>query len=343
MLDRLPPGDKASIEQAIDEVDPLRRADRLRDRARQGKVLMINAAEDEVIPRASTEKLAAALGMADRVVWLPGLGHYTALAALPQALRTTADFFAQDMPPGVKPIAPATAARSPERTLVSLVRQLGDLLTGEPGEGHCHFADMEVSATPNDGKPISGRLRLVRGPKSKFSVYGKLSDLGEARLGYGEHPWMVSREGNVLAGVLPAGGKPLDPQALVDPKHLLKLQMVSGLLTTLTMAPDVLDRWVTITDDTGADRAPAIRITRKDKRQDHLRIVLQDDRTTPRGATFDAEGVRGSVTFHAWQLNAVAHESLFREPAGLPTKEVDQSDLVRMFSALFNFAMESIQ
>ena len=44
--------------QKIAAVDPLRSSPRLRDRALAGKVLMINAAEDEVIPAPCTEKLA---------------------------------------------------------------------------------------------------------------------------------------------------------------------------------------------------------------------------------------------------------------------------------------------
>ena len=55
-----------------------------------------------MIPRACTEKLANALGIGDRVVWLEGLGHYTAIAELPRALRMTADFFAQDLPEEVE-------------------------------------------------------------------------------------------------------------------------------------------------------------------------------------------------------------------------------------------------
>ena len=95
----LPARDQAEIQQALLRVDPLCSADRLRARAQQGRVLMINAADDEVIPRACTRKLAEALGMADRVRWLPGLGHYTAIAALPDVLHAAVDFFAADLPP----------------------------------------------------------------------------------------------------------------------------------------------------------------------------------------------------------------------------------------------------
>ena len=98
MLARLPPAGRAAIEAKLTQVDPLRFAPAVRNRARAGRVLMINASQDEVVPRRCTEKLAEALGIADRVVWLEGLGHYTALAELPRALRITADFFAQDLP-----------------------------------------------------------------------------------------------------------------------------------------------------------------------------------------------------------------------------------------------------
>ena len=100
-INRLPPAERAVVEQALIQADPLQYAAGLRQRARQGRVLMINAGEDEVIPRACTEKLASALGIQDRVVWLDGLGHYTALAALPKALKTAVDFFAQDLPADV--------------------------------------------------------------------------------------------------------------------------------------------------------------------------------------------------------------------------------------------------
>ena len=51
MIQKLPPPERAEVEAKIEAVDPLRFAPALRDRALAGKVLMINAAEDEVIPR----------------------------------------------------------------------------------------------------------------------------------------------------------------------------------------------------------------------------------------------------------------------------------------------------
>jgi dienelactone hydrolase len=90
----LPDAQRLDVERAIVAADPLTHAAGLRGRAMAGKVLMINATEDEVIPPTATRKLATALGMADRVDWLAGLGHYTAMTRLPEVVRQTVDFFA---------------------------------------------------------------------------------------------------------------------------------------------------------------------------------------------------------------------------------------------------------
>ena len=115
LIRRLPPASRAEVESALRQIDPLEHAAALRPRAAQGRVLMMNAAEDEVVPRACTEKLATALGIGDRVVWLEGLGHYTALAALPRALKTANDFFAQDLPADAARPQPSAAAKSPRK------------------------------------------------------------------------------------------------------------------------------------------------------------------------------------------------------------------------------------
>ena len=169
LIASLPADEKAEVEKIIAEVDPLHFADRLRDRARLGKVLMVNASEDEVIPRACTERLAAALGVSDRVQWLDGLGHYTAMAELPQVLQETAAFFAEDLPPGTKVTAPA-AGYNPVQVLLAIAQAGIGLLTSEPNPGHCHLADVEISATPRGEQPITGRLRLIRGTEGKFHL-----------------------------------------------------------------------------------------------------------------------------------------------------------------------------
>jgi dienelactone hydrolase len=354
----LAPGVKAEVEQAIEALDPLRQAEQLRERAAKGRVLMINATADEVVPRACAEKLAAALGMADRVVWLEGLGHYTALAALPRALRATVDFFAQDLPADVKPSAPTARAQSPQRRVALLMQRAGDLFTNEPAPGRCHFADLEISCTIGNGKKIDARVRLVRGPKPKFALHVKVAGIAEAAVGHGEYPWMAAGQKvafvgtNCGAGVSPAQEKsqarpkpvqPFDLPSLVDQRQSVKLQMLSGAVATFTMVPDVLDRWVKISEDAPSGEPPTILIARKDRERDHVRVQFLEDRTIPNNATFDVEGVHGTVTFRAWQFHTAAHDSMFREPAGVSRKEVDAADLVRVFAAGLNFGLEMVK
>jgi dienelactone hydrolase len=343
----LSPAERARVEKALRAVDPLTFAAALRDRARQGKVLMINAAEDEVIPRACTQSLADALGIGQQVIWYEGLGHYTAMAALPRAMQTTADFFARDLPEGVRREQPAVPIATPQRRVVSVLNQLGGLLVAAPKAGKCHFVDLQLAATLPDGQAIDGELRLIRGSGHQFSLRCRAPVVGEVALGQGQYPWLASGKRVVFQGVLAADVSPRDPLAFADERYVMSLRMVSGLLGALVLAPDMLDRWViaeAFTDGTGdANDAPAIRLTRRDNRDDQISIGFQADGVTPRVARFRIEGVRGTVTFRAWQFDTVAPAALFDPPSELPAQQVGAADLYRMFSALFNFAMESLE
>jgi dienelactone hydrolase len=354
MIQSLPPPERADVEAKIAAVDPLKFAPALRDRAQQGRVLMINAGQDEVIPRECTDKLATALGMADRVTWLDGLGHYTALAELPRALRTTAEFFAQDLPEGVKGSSPPPTGRpTPLQQVVALAQQAVAMLTAEPEAGRCHFVEIEAAAAGKDRKSFEGRLRLVRGTAGKFALRGKLPVIGEVALGQGQFPWMLSGGKTVLAGVKnPVPNA--NPLSFAEPRHVAKLCMVGGIVGTLALAPEVLNQWITVEEQKAAtggrappDRAASgnrvLRITGKEKLVGSVQLVFRDDGRTPDRANVDVAGVRWTLQFRIWQINRAAQESLFEPPADLPRREVDQADLHRVFSDMFNFVMEGTE
>ncbi len=338
----LPDAQRADVEKRIRAIDPLAVAAALRERARRGNVLMINATEDNVVPRACTEKLAAALGITDRVIWLDGLGHYTAMSVLPRTLQTTADFFAKDLPPGVKRPAPA-AAKSPVAKVVGLMQQAGAVFTVKPKPGRCHLVDLAAEATLPGGDKYEATLRLVRGAKHRFNFHGKIPRFGEIALGQGRFPWMASQKKVVFIGKLSPDVEPEDPLASFDPQHVAKLKMLSGLLAAIALAPDILKTWAVIEDDTADGGPPAVRITARRRPRDRARLEFLPDGKTPRQLTFDVQGMRGTLTFRAWQLDALAHESFFRPPNEVPRKEVAATDLYRMFSALMNFAMENVE
>ena len=354
LIDRLPEPQKSQVQQSIEAVDPLRSADRLRERAMAGRVLMINAGKDEVIPNACTEKLAVSLGIEKQVVWLPGLGHYTAMAELPRLLKMTADFFAQDLPPGTQ-VAPPLATGRPEQVVAAILEQLASLI-GEPLPGRCDLVEADVSVMINDGKPVAGRLRLVRGSAQRFRIEVQADKFGEAALGQGSFPWIVAGSPSgrdptpvgtktLFKGVLQPGPRPGDALAFVESRNRDRLRMAAGAAAALALAPDVLDQVAEIRDTSlpGQPRTLSIVPKHKGKELGTVRLGLDADGKSPQSLRFDFPGVRGTVAIRAWQFDVPALDAMFEPPTGLSEKDVAQEDLQRMISGLLNFAVENVQ
>jgi dienelactone hydrolase len=337
-LRKLAPDVRAEVETALAQVDPLNSAAQLRARAQQGRVLMVNAAEDEVIPPDCTRRLATALGIADRVRWLDGLGHYTALAALPDILAAAVDFFAVDLPPAAHTPSPQTQP-GPFQTVMRLLNQASLLLGPDPREGRGHLVDLDADVTSVKGKPFAVRLRLVRGWAGRFRIEAQVPAIGRVALGQGDYPWLLSAGKAVFKGV-PAGHSPSDPLALADPQHLVKLRVVAGALSAAGMAPQVLESLATVADDS-TPTEKAVRIQAKDARRGSGRLVLKPD-GSPARLNFTLRGTQVEIRFRQWQPNTVIPAELFLEPADVATREVPRADLERMFAAMFNLAMESL-
>jgi dienelactone hydrolase len=350
-LAKLPPEERAEVEQAIRRGDPLEHAPLLRERAMHGRVLMMNAGEDEVIPRVCTEKLAEALGIRDRVVWLDGLGHYTAISALPKLLKTTVDFFAQDMPAdAVAAESPQVVAKSPtpRQQFVECLKQVQTLLMSEPAAGHCHLADLEVDITQADGKKIVGQVRVIHGHNCKsgppqFSIRVNIDGLLHLAAGQGDGrssgPWMASDK-VVFHGALLRNEAHANPLSLVNQEYLKHLKIVEGLVAAVAMAPEIIDQWVTVSDFP----IEKLNILTVQRRGGSERVHLYSDADhNPEHLEFDIQGITGTIKFHAWQLNAPSQEQLYEEPQNLPVKQVPAADLVKMWAAVFDFAGETIQ
>jgi dienelactone hydrolase len=79
--------DPEAMARVIHDIDPLTHAHLLQDR----RILMLNAKDDEVIPRTCTEKLWEKAGKPD-IVWFEG-GHYSVIRHLPSALHRSNRFF----------------------------------------------------------------------------------------------------------------------------------------------------------------------------------------------------------------------------------------------------------
>jgi dienelactone hydrolase len=370
MILALPPQERGDIEGKIAEVDPLRFAPGLKEKARQGKIMMINAAEDEVIPRACTEKLAAAMEMSDRIVWIQGLGHYTSMAELPRVLKATADFFAQDLPPGTAP--PVVGKQStPFQTIAGLLGQVAAILGDKPEPGKCHIVDLEVTIARMDQKQEAGHFRLVRGTQGKFAFSCKLPAGTEISIGQNDHPWMATGAKEVYDGTENPGTGLKDPLEFFDPKQVALLRMLCGVLNSVALAPDVLERLIAAKDEDNIDGGRMIRISLQGRIPIGARLELKSEgdlglsqiskryaRTmgdnesvplgkpeecTPQNLTFIFPGVEGSVKFAQWKINTPAQDSLFQPPADLPRRKVDQNFLYTLFSTSLRFALGSAE
>lgn len=340
-IKRLPVGEAAKLEKAITAIDPLTAAPGLRSRAIAGRVLMINAGADEVIPPACARKLADALGIADRIVWLDGLGHYTALATLPQTLRQTVEFFAQDLPANARTASTTGTASDPVKTILAIASQAISLASSPPAEGRCHRIDAEISANDSSKKPITGRLSLVRGAGSRFRIEANIPNLGRGAAGYDVRPWLASDRTVFLGST--NGSSKMGPLDFADPAHLAKAQLLAAGAAGLALAPRIVEQALDVQPVSTSNAPPAFEIRQKDKpHRGKIRLALDREAKTPASASFDVQGVQGEVVFHAWDFNAPATGETFQPPAGLTIREVDSADICRIFSAVFDFAMEGI-
>lgn len=339
----LPAPQRAELEKQVAAVEPLRLAPGLRDRAQKGQVLMINAADDEIIPRRGTEKLAEALGIADRVVWIDGMEHNTFISGFPGVVRRIIDFFAQDLPPGVKPVS-ATEAGEPTNAqrAAAFLQQALAMVTTEPEPGRCHLAELRFAVGAKDQKSVETRLKYVRGSAGRFALKCKVPVLGDVSIGQGQSPWMVTGGRSVLVGAKnPTEQR--NPLCFAEPRHIAKLRILGGLVGSLVLVPDILAQWATIEGENQASGEPVLRISEKKLVHGSLSVSFEKDGRTPTQLTFDVAGVSGKAVVSGWQVNAAAEDSQFLPPAELPTREVDQADLYRAFSTIFNLAMQNVK
>lgn len=339
----LAPEDRVQVERGLRAADPLSFAEGLGRFKGTGRALLINAEHDEAIPRACTDKLAAMVGSADSIVWLPGMGHYTALAALPEILDQVGMFFAQDLPPGVAIAAEDQASDLPPLdVLAGGVGKLGHMMFRAPADGQCHFMDVHVDVTLRDAKQHQGALRWLRGAGGRFLLACSIPGIVDASIGMDDSPWMASAGKAVFRGTLNPDTAAA-PLRYADPEPLMQLQVAAGVLTAAAMAPNVLAQWVDVSERPGHDGRRVLSVRPKRDVGGTIGLRLGADRKSPELLTFDIDGVAGKIAFNHWQTDTVAIDGLFAPPRGLPATGVEQEDVLRCFAAVFNFLSGRIQ
>ncbi len=336
----LPLDEQKKVEEALREVDPLTHASKLRDRAKHGSVVMVNAAEDNVVPRECTEQLADALGIADRVIWLEGLGHYTAMAAMPETLERTVQFFGQDLPSDVR-LSMEKAPPSNVQIALELIQRAGTILGSTPGEGQCHLLDATVKVTDGKNREVfAAGVFFARDAQGRFKLDAQTDLVGRLALGGGSQLWFLAKE-TLLEGTDEASADEQSPE-LVNEADLTKIRTVAGALKAATMAPGIFQQLFAVTDETTDDGRTMIHVARRDGSPERLRLGLDKDRKTVREVQVEWRDGRAAVQIRAFQANAPSHDGLFRPIAAERVQQVSSSDLRRMFRAVADFGMQRL-
>ncbi len=336
----LPPEERKKVEEGLHEVDPLSHAAELRTRAEAGRVVMVNAAEDNVVPRACTEKLAAALGIGDRVVWLEGLGHYTAMAAMPQTLERTVDFFAQDLPPGVGRVE---EKKPPTKVQIAmeLLQRAAIILGDQPKEGRCHVADVSVSVRDKSNKEVfSIDAFFARDWKGRFKLDARTDEFGRLAWGGGSGLWMLAKD-TLLRGDYEEASK-APPIQLISDSDLTKIRTVAGALKAATMAPGIFEQLFVVAEEMDAEGRMWIHVARKDGSPERLRLLLDDAGKNVCRFQVEWRDGRGTVNLKAFQANAPSHDGLFRPDVAERVQEVSNDDLAKIFRAAADFGIQRL-
>jgi len=336
VIDKASPSDREFTENAINGVDPLNNIGFQTDRADSGKLRMYNASEDEVIPMESVQELVEKSGMRGKNVMLQGLGHYTAIAALPHLLDEFVVFFRDDTVPERKPSPPA----GDQETIRNVLNQLASLAKFSPDPGHALFVDIVYAIKNKDEVIANGSISLLRGDNRKFKLSAKMdkSPVGNVKkiaFGFSEYPWIISDKGTIYKGEFNANRS--GPASYFNSKVIMYQQMTSGILAMAASGMlEPLQQWcsITIQRDNLGSRYISIVVKQTD-----VKIFLKGASAIPEKIIFTDNHFTGEVVFRRWQMDVPSEIDAFNPPGDTRAKvvQVSQQDLDHMLAAVVNF------
>jgi len=326
---------QASVWAALDAVDPLSQASSLKERAQQGRVMMVNAAEDEVIPRACTEQLAEALGISRDVIWLPDLGHYTAIAALPRILEKVAQFFASDLPADARVQEAPPAQNTPLQLISATVQKLTEFYLREPGEERCHIGQIRIQVDRDEYAML-----LIRGHGQRFRLEGRASQVGQVMLGQRDFPWLMARNGLVFVGDPDDPVKPKSPLVFVNGLVLERARFAVLAVSGLSASPAALEALIRVREEQPQAGARMLVVSPAEEKSAITLRLEYAGSTFPRRIRVEGIPQTVQVEIESWQIDTPVSAQVFDPPGDKPRKVVSREDLYRMYGAVVDFLAE---
>ncbi len=335
------PEDRAYIDRALAGLEPMNYVSVLAPKARAGKIRMINASEDEVIPLENSRRVADALGLVpDRdFIVLPGLGHYSAIAALPGLLDTLAEFFGGD---ALIPLPPPSPSEDSE-VIRQVFSEIAAFLRWNPPEGKMLRLSARFESFKKDRLTYSGTLTLLRGPAGRFLFrLENASGLGEVdRLcfGCGEFPWMQSRNRTVFAGTLsPENRSKIDQYLSVQWKMTQQTAILLTQLVAVNGRMEAFEKFISLKLATAPDGAREIRVAGKKL---EASVSLEKNRSVPSSITFRQKDNFTKVVFTCWESDSQYRPADFEPPTDGVVRNVDARTLEKIWASAMNFMIET--
>lgn len=337
-LDGLTPEERKASLAKIRRFDPLTHAAALRKLNDAGRLRMVNAADDQIIPPACTRELASAIGC--DVEWLPGVNHYTIAKESATVFRELAQFFAQDVPAGWRKSSDSSRG---VLLALSFLRGMSQFACGMPVEGKAHrlTATVTIKVGP-DGSKLKGDIALVRGWDGKYVLNADVPGMSKATLAHGSAPWMSGKAGVTFRGALaPLPGK--RAVAFITPSKLLKYQIGVGALLSASATPDVITQMCDF-KLSEKEQKTTLTLTSKSQSMKNGRIeIVFDKNEKPLHADIDAAGIKATIDIREWSIDAATPASAFEPPAGTKCQDVRAEDVLRMSAAVYERILEEME
>ncbi len=326
----------------LKRLDPVSQGEALRRLSQDGRLKMICAAEDHVIPPECSRELGKEAGC--DIIWLPGVNHYTVASQSAYVFAELVDFFTARRPPEWRPVDAADTS-NPETTglrlLAGFFRSLSMMLSSAPVPGCAHHLGISLAVDVN-GSSHKADFRLSRGTNGWYALTGQIPKLGQAAFGQGEHPWIAGAKESLFVGSLQALAD-RRCSAFITPEQILKYQLATGVLASAAMAPEMLKSYaqVSVTPTAQGMTRVAVDIPHP-KFKGRINLVFDAD-GVPQSGFFAVGGVQGTFTITDWRLDAETPATAFAPPGNLTARDVSQEDVLRMTAAVFERLLESVE
>jgi len=236
--------DRNKLVAELEVRDPLHVAPVLRERADAGKIIMINAENDEVIPRIHAEKLATALGMEEQVVWIKDVGHYSIAAKLGEVIETLVAFLTDGSAQISFVQAEVDWLLNSEAILTGFLSDLGRLVDPSAVRQAGQKLAFDFTWEGAQGQPYEGSFEWRRSTGGLYTLMVDTPQWGRVGLGQSEQPWVfLGGQETLFIGKEKSSRSPL---SMAGTSVMLKLQLLANALQYGVRVPGLLEDFGTL-------------------------------------------------------------------------------------------------